>query len=68
MAQSALNLRAAQEIDAEVVSLIGAGRSFVVETVLSSPKYRDNVEAAKAKGFQLSLDPTVVSPAAKLVS
>lgn len=67
MAQADLNLRAAQEIDAEVVSLITAGRSFVVETVLSSPKYRDDVEAAKANGFQLgliyvSLHPPELSP------
>ena len=66
-AQAALNLRAAQEIDAEVVALIAAGESFVVETVLSSPKYRDDVEAAKAKGFRVgliyvSLHPPELSP------
>lgn len=37
-AQDALNLRAAQEIDAELVRLIEAGQSVVVETVLSSPR------------------------------
>jgi predicted ABC-type ATPase len=55
MAQEALNRRAAQEIDAEVESMIAAGRSFAVETVLSTPKYRDDVEAAQAKGFRFGL-------------
>lgn len=50
-----LNLQAAQEIDAEVAASIEAGESFLVETVLSSPKYRDDVRAAKRKGFKISL-------------
>lgn len=63
-----LNLRAAQEIDAEVIDHIAKGRSFLVETVLSSPKYRDDVEAAKAAGFKIgllyvSLHPPKLSPA-----
>jgi predicted ABC-type ATPase len=63
-----LNLQAAQEIDAEVVDCIANGRSFVVETVLSSPKYRDDVLEAKACGFKIgliyvSLHPAELSPA-----
>lgn len=62
-----LNLQAAQEIDAEVSDCITADRSFLVETVLSSPKYRDDVLAAKAKGFSIglvyvSLHPPELSP------
>jgi predicted ABC-type ATPase len=55
VAQQALNRRAAQEIDAEVEAMIAAGRSFAVETVLSTPKYRDDVETAQAKGFRFGL-------------
>ena len=63
-----LNLRAAQEIDAEVADQIAKGRSFLVETVLSSPKYRDDVDAAKAAAFKIgllyvSLHPPELSPA-----
>ena len=63
-----LNLRAAQEIDADVADHIATGKSFLVETVLSSPKYRDDVEAAKAAGFKIgllyvSLHPPELSPA-----
>jgi predicted ABC-type ATPase len=63
-----LNLRAAQEIDAEVADNIANGRSFLVETVLSSDKYRDDVEAAKAAGFKIgliyvTLHPPELSPA-----
>jgi predicted ABC-type ATPase len=54
-AQAVLNRRAAEQIDAEVVRLIAEGRSFAVETVLSTPKYRDDVEAARAKGFHIGL-------------
>ncbi len=50
-----LNLRAAQEIDEAVAENIRAGRSFFVETVLSSDKYRDDVIAAKARGFKIGL-------------
>ena len=62
-----LNLRAAQEIDAEVADCIAKGRSFLVETVLSSPKYRDDVRAAQAAGFKIglvyiSLHPPELSP------
>ena len=66
-AQNDLNLRAAIAIDAEVEDHIRAGRSFAVETVLSSPKYRDDVLAAKASGFKfgliyVSLYPPELSP------
>ena len=54
-AQATLNRQAAQEIDAEVETMIGAERSFAVETVLSTPKYRDDVERAQAKGFHFGL-------------
>lgn len=62
-----LNLRAAQQIDAEVAHCIAGGVSFLVETVLSSDKYRDDVLAAKAAGFNvglvyLSLHPPELSP------
>lgn len=45
-AQNTLNLQAAIDIDKEVERSIKAGRSFVVETVLSSPKFRDDVLSA----------------------
>ena len=65
--QDDLNLLAAIEIDREVEACIAAGQSFVVETVLSSPKYRDDVLAAKAAGFTfgliyISLFPPELSP------
>lgn len=55
VAQEALNRRAAQEIDDAVAAMIETGRSFAVETVLSTPKYRDDVETAQAKGFRFGL-------------
>lgn len=65
--QAELNLLAAQQIDAEVAQHIAAGRSFLVETVLSSDKYRDDVLNAKAANFQIgliyiSLYPPALSP------
>ena len=55
-AQATLNRQAAQEIDAKVEAMIAAaGQSFAVETVLSTPKYRDDVETAQAKGFHFGL-------------
>ncbi len=50
-----VNLFAAQHIDAEVERHIEEGKSFYVETVLSSPKYRDDVLKAKERGFAFSL-------------
>ena len=63
-----LNLEAANFIDGQVEAMIEQGKSFLVETVLSSGKYRDDVEAAKAKGFAfilvyVSLHPPELSPA-----
>jgi predicted ABC-type ATPase len=62
-----LNLRAAREIDAEVAASIDSGRSFLVETVLSTDKYRIAVRKAKAKRFKIgslyvSLHPPELSP------
>lgn len=62
-----LNLHAAQQIDAEVARCIASGESFLVETVLSSNKYRDDVLTAKAAGFNvgliyISLHPPELSP------
>lgn len=50
-----LNYKAANEIDQAVIDCIETGQSFVVETVLSSQKYRDDVLTAKAKGFKIGL-------------
>ncbi|MEO5345135.1 MAG: zeta toxin family protein [Magnetococcus sp. YQC-9] len=65
--QNQLNLLAAQAIDREVADHIQAKRSFMVETVLSSPKYRDDVLSAKESGFKfgliyISLHPPELSP------
>lgn len=62
-----LNLQAAREIDAEVAASIAAGESFLVETVLSSDKYRDDVLEARRRGFKValiyvSLHPPELSP------
>lgn len=55
ISQYDLNLQAAIAVDQDVESCIEAGHSFVVETVLSSGKYRDDVLMAKAKGFRFGL-------------
>lgn len=65
--QDELNLAAAQWVDAEVERCIQDGTSFLVETVLSSGKYRDDVETAKLTGFGIgmffvSLHPPELSP------
>ncbi|MBF0320481.1 MAG: zeta toxin family protein [Nitrospirae bacterium] len=65
--QDDLNLKAAIEIDKEVEDCIRYRVSFVVETVLSSPKYRDDVLVAKENGFKfgliyISLYPPEISP------
>ncbi len=62
-----INLLAAQQIDAEVIKNIEEGKSFFVETVLSSDKYRDDVLEAKKRGYQIglvyiSLHPPELSP------
>jgi predicted ABC-type ATPase len=65
--KNGLNLKAAIEIDNAVSECIKARVSFVVETVLSSDKYRDDVLAAKENGFNfgliyVSIHPPELSP------
>ncbi len=50
-----LNLRAAQLIDSMVSDCIEDGLNFIVETILSTDKYRKAVTDAKAKGFKFGL-------------
>ncbi len=62
-----LNLQAARDTDARLVAMIDTGQDVVVETVLSSPKYQDDVETAQAKGYgfgliYVSLHPPELSP------
>jgi len=66
--QNELNLLAAQQTDAEVLEHVREGKSFFVETVLSSPKYRETVLEAKKRGFKIgliyiSVHPPELSPA-----
>ena len=50
--QQELNLQAAQEIDAALVRGIAEDKpAILVETVLSSTKYQDDVIEAKARGY-----------------
>jgi predicted ABC-type ATPase len=57
------NLEAARQTGARVDLLIEDGRSFVVETVLSTDKYRRPVERARAAGFGIGLTfVTLASP------
>ncbi|MGE3622310.1 MAG: zeta toxin family protein [Bdellovibrionales bacterium] len=65
--QGELNLMAAQQIDVEVDQHIEAGKSFYVETVLSTSKYRAPVIRAKGRGFRfgllyVSIFPPTLSP------
>ena len=61
------NLRAAIETDARVVSCIEAHVDFLVETVLSSDKYLDDVDRAIALGFNIGIIYVgLVKPAASL--
>jgi predicted ABC-type ATPase len=62
-----LNLMAAQQIDAEVERNIETGKSFYIETVLSSPKYRDDVVEAKKRGFKFALVYVSIYPPEKTV-
>jgi predicted ABC-type ATPase len=48
-------LRAAIEIDAKVVECIDDGRDFLVETVLSSDKYLDDVRRAIVLGYRIGV-------------
>lgn len=66
-AEDDLNRQAAEAVDKDVEKCIEVRRSFVVETVLSSPKYRDDVLTAKSNGFKfgliyVSLYPPELSP------
>jgi len=63
-----LNLMAAQQIDDELAECIRTDRTFLVETVLSSDKYRDDLLEAKSRGFNfgfiyISIEPAELSPA-----
>ncbi len=65
--QNTLNLAAAQIVNSRVEESIKNGVDFLVETVLSSGEYRDDLEAAKAAGFRtgrihVSLHPAELSP------
>jgi predicted ABC-type ATPase len=53
--QADLNLQAAKIVDQQVLDCIDQGADFLVETVLSSPKYRDAVSKAHENGFLVSL-------------
>jgi predicted ABC-type ATPase len=46
---------AAERTDAEVTRLVKEGRSLVVETILSTPKFEPIVEDAKSRGFLIGL-------------
>ncbi|PZR93463.1 MAG: hypothetical protein DI537_10075 [Stutzerimonas stutzeri] len=50
-----ISLQAARSIDAEVDKHVDDGRSFSVETVLSSMKYKATVRRARRAGFQIGL-------------
>jgi len=49
----AANLAAATIVDGQVDGTIEVSQSFVVETVLSSPKYRRRVRVARKAGFEI---------------
>jgi predicted ABC-type ATPase len=49
------NLQAAREIDSQVARLIEERQSFLVETVLSSDKYLDDIDRALELGFEVGL-------------
>lgn len=49
------NLRAAVEIDAQVAACIEQGVDFLVETVLSSDKYLDDIERAVLLGYRVGV-------------
>jgi predicted ABC-type ATPase len=51
----ALNLRAANEIAAEIDELVAAGSDFIVETVLSSDKYLLTVRKARSRGYRIGM-------------
>ena len=49
------SLIAANKVDQDVLDYISGHQSFVVETVLSSPKYKKMVKLARSQGFQIGL-------------
>ncbi len=51
----ATSLLAAQQIDEELETALRTGRSVVVETVLSSNKYRRLIRLSRARGFSVLL-------------
>ncbi len=56
------NLRAAEETDAELASLIEEGVSFLIETVLSSDKYIDDVQRAIQLGYAVGMIYVALAP------
>lgn len=54
-AMSGAALRAAVEIDAQVAVCIEQGVDFLVETVLSSDKYVDDIARARFLGYQIGM-------------
>jgi predicted ABC-type ATPase len=51
-----LNLQAARETDAALLKSIADGKPVIfIETVLSSPKYQDDILEAKARGYHIGL-------------
>jgi predicted ABC-type ATPase len=51
----AISLNAAQITDQAVDGHIAAGTDFIVESVLSTKKYRSRIRAARARGFKIGL-------------
>lgn len=49
------NLRAAIQIDRQVARFVEHGVSFLVETVLSSDKYLDDIDRARTLGYRVGL-------------
>lgn len=49
------NLRAAIEIDAELAACIERGDDVLVETVLSSDKYLDDIDRARSLGYRVGM-------------
>jgi predicted ABC-type ATPase len=55
LSEAALALHAAQRSDEEVDRAIGAHRSLLVETVMSSDKFLARVDRARAEGYWIGL-------------
>lgn len=56
-----INLKAAQDIEAELYVAVRAGTTIGVETVLSSDKFRKLVSEAKASGYSFMLHYVVLA-------